>query len=298
MAKVQLRKCKQTVKTSQANYYTNIPVIAYAKQQVEPYVSCSTPQDLEVREFSYFLLSGSNDRPVTLQLKGPKGQAFTKTLARSGYSDVKYSDGMSYKTIGNVGHLVINNFEDRRIIKQFDSLFTQISATKGLIIDIRDNGGGDGDIAFHILAALTNKPFRTSAYKIPHYRSVPGTIMQWEEHDAGTGMPNGKLLYDKPVILLISAQTYSAAEDFTVAFDDLKRGKMIGQATGGSTGQPVSFDLPGGGKARICGKHDMYPDGKEFVGVGIMPDIPVERKAADLLKGKDAVLVKALEILK
>jgi carboxyl-terminal processing protease len=73
---------------------------------------------------------------------------------------------------------------------------------------------------------------------------------------------------------------------------------MIGQATGGSTGQPVSFDLPGGGKARVCGKNDMYPDGKEFVGIGIMPDVPVERKAADLHKGKDAVLLKALETFK
>jgi C-terminal processing protease CtpA/Prc len=94
--------------------------------------------------------------------------------------------------------------------------------------------------------------------------------------------------------VLTSARTFSAAEDFTVAFDAMHRGLIVGEPTGGSTGQPMFFSLPGGGNARVCAKHDMYPDGKEFVGVGIQPGIVVKPTVSDLRKGKDTVLDAAI----
>jgi C-terminal processing protease CtpA/Prc len=98
--------------------------------------------------------------------------------------------------------------------------------------------------------------------------------------------------------VLIGNNTGSAAEDFLISLDDIKgRGTTIGERTYGSTGQPLSFDLPGGGSARICTKRDTYPDGREFVGYGIKPDVEVKRTIADLIAGKDAVLEKAIEIL-
>jgi carboxyl-terminal processing protease len=272
--------------------------VDYARQFVEPYQSSSTPQDLQVREFSYALLSGAEDKPVKLELKNAAGKIWTKSVARSGYSDVQRSSNFTYKTIENIGYLVINDFEDESITSKFDSLFGQISLTKGLIIDIRNNGGGSSNIGYHILSALTDKSFKSSAYKIPRYISIPGVFSQWNLFDADDIKPSGKMFYKQPVILLISARTFSAAEDFAVAFDFMKRGKLIGQTTGGSTGQPISFDLPGGGSARICGKHDTYPDGKEFVGIGVIPDIQIDKKIKDVIEGKDQVLLKALEIFK
>ena len=71
--------------------------------------------------------------------------------------------------------------------------------------------------------------------------------------------------------MLIGPQTFSAAEDFLVSFDVLKRGVIVGEASGGSTGQPMFMSLPGGGQGRICVKRDTYPDGTAFVGKGIAP---------------------------
>ena len=56
--------------------------------------------------------------------------------------------------------------------------------------------------------------------------------------------------------------------------------------------------MPDGGFARICTKKDTYPDGREFVGYGIKPDIVVKRKLKDYLTKKDPVLEKAVEFLK
>lgn len=74
--------------------------------------------------------------------------------------------------------------------------------------------------------------------------------------------------------------------------------KKIGQNSFGSTGQPFLFDLVGGASARVCTKKDTYPDGREFVGYGIKPDIEVVPTLKDYLENKDPALAKALDYLK
>ena len=51
------------------------------------------------------------------------------------------------------------------------------------------------------------------------------------------------------------------------------------------------------GGARICTKRDTYPDGREFVGIGVIPDIEIEPTRQDIAEGRDVVLEKALEVL-
>jgi carboxyl-terminal processing protease len=98
-------------------------------------------------------------------------------------------------------------------------------------------------------------------------------------------------------VLLVGPRTFSAGEDFTVAFDAMRRGKIVGEPTGGSTGQPLFFTLPGGGSARVCTKRDSYPDGREFVGRGIQPHIVVHPTVSDFRAGRDTVLEAALREL-
>ena len=59
----------------------------------------------------------------------------------------------------------------------------------------------------------------------------------------------------------------------------------------------ILFDLPGGGGARVCTKKDTYPDGSEFVGVGVKPDIEVAPTVKDFIENKDPVLDKAISYL-
>ena len=73
-----------------------------------------------------------------------------------------------------------------------------------------------------------------------------------------------------------------------------KRGKLIGMPSAGSTGSPVSFQLPGGGWARICSKHDKMSNGTEFIGVGVEPDIKVWTTLDAIRKGTDPVLEEGL----
>jgi carboxyl-terminal processing protease len=91
--------------------------------------------------------------------------------------------------------------------------------------------------------------------------------------------------------------TGPAAEDFLIAFKALNRGTLIGQMTGGSTGQPIFFPLPGGGMGAVCSKRDLMMDGTEFIGRGIEPDVYIQYKYEHFLEGKNDAIIAAMEYI-
>jgi carboxyl-terminal processing protease len=283
-----------------------MPVKQYAEQRVMPLQSASTKQDLEVRGYEYGLLSGSPREPLEILFQDAGGQRFKKVLRRLPASErakvIQPTPPMEFARLpGNVAYVSLNSFNDAAVVKQFEAAYAEIEKTDGMIIDVRNNGGGNSGNGWAILAYLTDKAFKTSQWKTRNYRPTYRAWQrpaEWYRQPAADFGPKGGKPYTKPVIVLISPRTYSAAEDFAVAFDAMKRGKLIGEATGGSTGQPLIFPLPGKGSARVCTKRDAYPDGKEFIGVGVQPNIAVQPTVADFRNGRDNVLEAALDELK
>jgi C-terminal processing protease CtpA/Prc len=275
----------------------------YAKRELEPYLSASTPQDLETREFSAALLRGPAKQPVRLKLRTPSGELAEKTIARSGYTDVQSRPGFEWRLLpGRVAYVAVNRFDQEQVVSQFRDAFPRIADSDALILDLRHNGGGSSSNAFAILQFLLLKPTLGQRQVMRSYnptlRAREGIVIGTTEEPGFPIEPRAGEVYRNPVVVLTSAATYSAAEDFMVAWQTSGRGKTIGEATGGSTGQPVFIQLPGGGSARICSKRDTFPDGREWEGVGIQPDIPARPTVSDVVAGKDTVLQRALEFLK
>ncbi|ELI6455922.1 hypothetical protein ABF226_001284 [Flavobacterium psychrophilum] len=281
----------------------NLNAIEYGKKFVMPYQSASTVQDLDNRTFHYAFFYGKINEPIVLKIKKKDNSVFTTTISRKLKSNDKKQSFELKITKDNIAHLIINDFENKNYRKIFDSLYVNIlkSKSKALIIDVRNNGGGNGSHGYYILSHLIDKKIPTSKTKtrqyIPLYKASGYSDIFLEMSPYFLEPVQNKERYLKPVIVLTSVKTFSAAEDFLVAYDNSKRGIKIGQRTGGSTGQPISFDLPEGGKMRICTKRDMYPDGKEFVGIGIIPDIEINETIESIQKGKDIVLEKAIEVI-
>ena len=73
---------------------------------------------------------------------------------------------------------------------------------------------------------------------------------------------------------------------------------VVGDTTWGSSGQPLQLDFGGGMRARVSTRREYYPDGSEFEGVGIVPDVVVPRSAEALRTGKDPALAAAIAILR
>jgi carboxyl-terminal processing protease len=271
-----------------------IPVGQYAKQNILPYISASTSQSRRAETYELYLLCGSNDKPVELGLKDASGHVITKRIPRSYHRILSFEKSVEFQLLpGNIAYVALNSFGSSAVTAAFDSLFPAIGKSRALIVDVRRNTGGNSDEAFNILGYLTDKPialFTTSERDYRPFRRAMGRPLPWIVKDHDSWPPDGSKYFDKPVVVLSSALTASAADDFCMAFDAMQRGTIIGEPTAGSTGQPLNFSLPGGGRGRVCTIHCMYPDGKEYVGVGVQPQLVVHPTVSDVRAGNDTVL--------
>ncbi len=278
-------------------------VHAYAAREVDPYVSASTDRDRAALTYTYNLLRGSEDRPVALAFVSPSGKTFSHTLPRRGYGEWDWPRSLDFGVLpGNVGHLTLRSFADQALPDSIAAVYDAILATDALVIDVRGNGGGDGGIAYDLLARLVDTGFVTGAsagrvHEAMTQANVPG--ITFGERQNNTWSVHGPEVetYRKPVAVLIDGRTFSAAEDFALAFDIMGRGTLVGETTGGSTGNGVRLTLPGGIGARIVVKRDSYPDGREWVGYGIEPDVRVGQTAEEFVRERDVALARAVELL-
>ncbi|MEO1213305.1 MAG: S41 family peptidase [Bacteroidota bacterium] len=302
----------------------------YLRDRVFPYISSSTDHiryNWGIRD----LLDGERNSEVQFEIRLPNGEVRKEQLKRNrqeGGDWVKGRKGWRLfefsKTEGDFAHVKLNSFSRENIIEEFEKRIDSIKDCKGVIIDLRENGGGSSGIGYAILNHFTQKTYKGSQWRTREHRasykawgkfvdeSLPFEELSesdkrakltldgeyWYVAEPSEYKSEVKEIIELPVVVLIGNNTASAAEDFLVALDQVGIAKLIGSPTFGSTGQPLMMDLPGGGSARICTKRDTYPDGREFVGYGIPPDYKVEQTVEDYLNDKDVVLEYAVKYLK
>jgi C-terminal processing protease CtpA/Prc len=135
---------------------------------------------------------------------------------------------------------------------------------------------------------------KRNSMKLPEKMDLEWFVVE----DSNTQLQPAEKNYKGKLAILIDNETGSAAEDMVVLLHAAGRAKIIGEPSVGSTGQPFMLDLPGGGEARICTANCKYPDGREFVGVGIQPDILVHPTIKGIAEGQDEMLEAAIKYLK
>jgi C-terminal processing protease CtpA/Prc len=281
-----------------------VPVRAHAESNVMPHLSASTTQDLESRAFEVNLLDGAAGTSVTVGFLDANGKSSTIALPRLAPAERRTLEPPSplvdLKMLDDgVAHVTIRSFNDERVVADFEAILPQLVSARGLVIDLRENGGGNSGNADRILSMLTAGEFPSQRWWTREYRPA---MRAWGNPEGTYGRTakvggSGDKAWPGPAVVLTSARTYSAAEDFVVAFLGAERGRVIGEPTGGSTGQPLALSIPGGGAVRICTKRNTLVDGREFVGIGIQPDLLVRPTIADFRANRDAVLVAAVKEL-
>lgn len=269
------------------------PVKAYAEKNVLPYMSASSPQDLEVRTYGMFLFQGTAGTVFHLLVQTIDGMQTQHDFVVTA-QPVAPTNAFEFRMLsGDVAYVALNEFTDNKDAEEWDERWPEISKAKAVILDVRRNGGGSDDVGAHVLATLIDKPVTLPKQESPKWVA---TYRAWGQAEPMQRYPAASLPPDLAhhfagrVVMLTGPMTFSAAEDLVVVFATSKRGLIVGEATGGSTGQPLIFNLPGGGLARVCTKHDSFPNGKEFVGFGVPPDVPAHITRQDLLHSTDSVL--------
>jgi len=268
-------------------------------KEVMVYISASTSQALELKSYQQ-LLMGYKGTYINLTVKDAKGNKRSVKLKRK----VNFREMLCYLGIfcdlveshyleDKIGYIHIRNFITEGVVKEFDQALNKLMETEGLILDLRSTLGGNSRYSFSVAGRLIDEA-------IPGFKILinkTGKINESELPMIKTIKPGGKP-YFKPVVVLVDAGTVSATEDALVGLHYSRRVVIVGEATCGSAGQPVFIKLPCEGKARICASICAYPDGKPFVGVGIIPDVKVYPTIDGISSGKDEVLEKGIEIVK
>ena len=256
------------------------------------------------------LLLGNQGSVAEVVLERPDGRRYLARLTR----DSRLPDGSRFddreaeppfsgrELTPGVHHLVLRTFADMDTARAFADYLDALppGRVRGLILDLRRNSGGDAPVGWRILSRLVDRPLETAKWRTPSYRPALrawGRSQEWYEGEAPLVQPARGSRFLGPLVVLTSAFTYSAAEDFCVPLKHSGRAVLVGEPTGGSTGQPLKVYLPGGGSLRVCTKHDRLPDGTEFIGLGIQPDVRVEVTVKDVQLGRDLVLERAVEII-
>ena len=197
-----------------------------------------------------------------------------------------------------VAHL--NSLDSREVVEQFDRALPAFTGLRGLILDLRGAAGGGPTYGYQILARLTVRPFVAVRRRTPEYR--PGlrllgpvdSAASWYAFPIDTVAPRSdRPAYTGPIAVLSSAATAGAAEDFLAAFRNTARGVIIGATSAGSPGQPLELPLLKDWGLRLSVVRDAFPDGTDFAGTGIAPEIPVVQTVSEWLAGRDAALERA-----
>jgi hypothetical protein len=172
----------------------------------------------------------------------------------------------------NVGYLKLNGFGNATACQEMTGrAMASVNTAAALIVDLRDNGGGFGETALQIAGYLFDRP--TFMYD-PRPNS-PGP--------ARTASPiAGNKLADKPVYVLTSSRTQSAAEYFVYNLKMLKRATVVGETTAGRQHSGAFRrinDHFGMGIQEAAPLDNPYPV-KGWEVIGVEPDLKVSRKEA------------------
>jgi hypothetical protein len=204
------------------------------------------------------------------------------------YDEIRYTS-LAEKQIG---YIYYGSFNESILESELNSIFDSFEGCKGLIIDVRDNGGG----------SLTNSDRLASRFL--DKRVLCGYI----QHKTGKGHqdfsepyplylePSHGELWLKPVIVLTNRRCFSAANNFVSKMRVLPNVQTLGGSTGGGSGFPFTSELPNGWRIRFS-TSPILDVNKQHTEFGIEPDIPVSLAPADVEKGKDTLIETAIQLL-
>lgn len=149
----------------------------------------------------------------------------------------------------NIGYIYYPSFSNPVGEGNLDNVLYFLKNTQGLIIDVRDNGGGNLTNVETLVSRFITRP----------------TVVGYISHKTGPGhndfsepfeieykpAAEGRIRWGKPVIVLANRSTFSAANNFVSVMKLLPGVRVVGATTGGGSGMPYSSELPCGWSVRF-----------------------------------------------
>lgn len=252
------------------------------------------------------LLDAARDPHVGLRLGPGRQKGYSRNASPNGNAQLltklvgnmqQHGKGVATGAVSDgVGYLLIGGWNDaaRAALPEIQKLLKNPAWENGLVIDVRFNGGGDDSIASQLAACFQDE---SSVYARVDRRddSLPGGFTAPVDRRIDPAPEANR--YRGPVAVLIGPVALSSNESFVLMMKRSPRCKLIGQTTGGSSGNPKPHPLECGVEVMLPSWREFQPDGTPIEKKGIDPDVRVEAEPG-AFKAEDPVLMRAIAVLK
>ncbi|MFP2994683.1 S41 family peptidase [Spongiivirga sp. MCCC 1A20706] len=217
-----------------------------------------------------------------------KSNGFLKLgVSQKGSMEYLMSKNYGYLRVLSMGNLSLSEYKKHadNAVKAFENL-------KGVIIDVRFNGGGDDKASFAIANRFADKK------RIGHYKNErkKGTS-EFKKLQTKYIEPAGEIQFTGPIIVLTSDLTASAAEVFTMIMKELPYVIVIGGKTNGIFSDMYNFRLPNGWLVTLSHQQYFSAAMNNYEGIGITPDIELLNKPEDIGNGIDPLIAESIKKL-
>eukprot|EP01034_Spumella_vulgaris_P046691 gene46691-58216_t len=216
-----------------------------------------------------YFLNAPPDRPRPSLSNGIPAEMRQRMTEMGQYRNFAYEK--VERLPGNIMYVKFNGFFDVDIAKAAATAAMNLAANgNAMIIDLRENRGGDPRMVAHVASYLLgDKKVHLSDI---YFRAENETNSFWSD----PAVPGARFGADKPVYVLTSRETFSAAEDFTYNLQAIKRITVVGETTGGGAHPIQPFRIapnlvaviPVGRSINLITKGD-------WEGTGVKPDVAV-----------------------
>lgn len=208
--------------------------------------------------------------------------------------DYRIAGGAKYRILDdNTGYVYYGEFSSGIGDGNLDEILSYLAVCNGIIIDVRNNGGGNLTYATRFAARFTNEKVLTGYIQ---HKTGKGHS-DFSEPAAIYLEPSNSIRWQKKVALLTNRHSYSATNDFVNAMRYFPNVTVIGDKTGGGSGLPFSSELPNGWGVRFSASPHLDAD-KQQIEFGIDPDVKVDMSKEDEGKDLDTIIEEARKLLK
>jgi len=189
----------------------------------------------------------------------------------------------------SIGYLRYPSFNSDFSSDQMEYVLKQLANTRGLIIDMRGNTGGNAENIAKLMAFFVDRS-QAAGQIVYKSGSAPTDFTTSEEIRIAA---SESVSYQKPIVVLINRQCYSACNIFSGFMSQLSQVTLVGDTTGGGGGFPVASELSNGWQYTLTVSRIMLPSGHELEG-GVPPDINIRTGPEEEQLGYDAIIEEAI----
>lgn len=211
---------------------------------------------------------------------------FTFRLRDNGFLDDLGAPEIAYLNLG---------YDVTTDLAQVEAVLAAADAgTAGLVVDMRSYPGINH---YAVMGLLAPEGYASPIFRVPTWAGPAAGAVDEVQYTYGPA----EGAWDRPIVLLTSPVSVSAAENFATMLVSAGRDvpvTVVGRQSAGTNGNITGVRLPSGHYFSFTGMEVRFPDGSTFHGVGILPDIEVVPTAAEYRDGVDAELLTAVDVLR